>query len=340
MSNRRRIDKRRRRAVAGREGTMGNDFDCSHNNCGEPRVASAEHCQAHLTPEDRHRIAERVAGAQAKIESKKQPGFPTPVSPAGWYAHPTEPGAWQYWDGRHVSELVHRDGKTTIDAGWKPDYDGSQNLRYWDGRTWTHHVHPIATPTPPQQSRMARWAEKAQSQVMFNHATYLGGLPQARLKKTGALYFTPDVTGIGTLKPRALTIPTRLIASVEVVGGEVAKRKVAAVAAFGVLGGLAAKGAKNQTVVIVRLTDGAEAYFELDRIAPQEVRAKLAPWLGQNGIPWRDDEPAAAPAAAPIASIADELQKLAALRDSGVLTPDEFAAAKARLLAGGSAHES
>lgn len=41
----------------------------------------------------------------------------------------------------------------------------------------------------------------------------------------------------------------------------------------------------------------------------------------------------AAPAAAPAFDLVAELQKLAALKDAGVLTDDEFAAAKARLLA-------
>jgi hypothetical protein len=39
-----------------------------------------------------------------------------------------------------------------------------------------------------------------------------------------------------------------------------------------------------------------------------------------------------APSSAPAVSITDELAKLAALRDSGVLTEDEFAAQKAKLL--------
>lgn len=41
----------------------------------------------------------------------------------------------------------------------------------------------------------------------------------------------------------------------------------------------------------------------------------------------------APPSATPVPGLADELRKLADLRDAGVLTPDEFAAAKARLLA-------
>lgn len=42
--------------------------------------------------------------------------------------------------------------------------------------------------------------------------------------------------------------------------------------------------------------------------------------------------PAAAPAAA--GSLIDELTKLSALQQAGILTPEEFSAAKARLLAG------
>ena len=45
--------------------------------------------------------------------------------------------------------------------------------------------------------------------------------------------------------------------------------------------------------------------------------------------------PVATPPAGPAPFVADELVKLADLRDKGVLTPDEFTAQKARLLAGG-----
>ena len=43
--------------------------------------------------------------------------------------------------------------------------------------------------------------------------------------------------------------------------------------------------------------------------------------------------PAAAPAAAAAPSLPEQLKELAALRDQGVLTEEEFAAQKAKLLA-------
>jgi membrane protease subunit (stomatin/prohibitin family) len=42
---------------------------------------------------------------------------------------------------------------------------------------------------------------------------------------------------------------------------------------------------------------------------------------------------AQAPAPAPAVDVVAELQKLAALKDAGILTDEEFAAAKAKLLA-------
>ncbi len=57
----------------------------------------------------------------------------------------------------------------------------------------------------------------------------------------------------------------------------------------------------------------------------QKLRARVA----------EAKRPTAAPAPQGTQSLADELQKLVVLRDAGVLTSDEFAAAKSRLIAGG-----
>ena len=54
--------------------------------------------------------------------------------------------------------------------------------------------------------------------------------------------------------------------------------------------------------------------------------------IGQLEQQQAPPPPQAAPAAGP--SVADQLQQLAALHQQGVLTADEFAAAKAKLLGG------
>ncbi len=48
--------------------------------------------------------------------------------------------------------------------------------------------------------------------------------------------------------------------------------------------------------------------------------------------PTADESAPAPPTPAPASSVADELSKLAQLRDAGVLTPEEFEAQKAKLL--------
>lgn len=43
--------------------------------------------------------------------------------------------------------MTNTSGPTTP-AGWYPDPAGSENLRWWDGATWTAHLAPRPTPTP------------------------------------------------------------------------------------------------------------------------------------------------------------------------------------------------
>ncbi|HEX3678241.1 MAG TPA: DUF2510 domain-containing protein [Galbitalea sp.] len=43
--------------------------------------------------------------------------------------------------------MTNTSGPTTP-AGWYPDPAGSENLRWWDGATWTAHLAPRPAPTP------------------------------------------------------------------------------------------------------------------------------------------------------------------------------------------------
>jgi hypothetical protein len=188
------------------------------------------------------------------------------------------------------------------------------------------------TPPPtPKENTMAD--TKQQKGVSLPHAEYLGGVAQLGRKRIGNLWVTPTEVGIGTLKPKAAVIPVADIASVAVGGEQVAKRRVGAELAFGVLGGLGARGGKDRADVAVYLRSGDVAYYRVDKKSAAEVRAKIGPVLRAAGVALSDSEtagPAPAPAAA--GNVADELAKLAGLRDAGVLTAGEFDAQKAKLL--------
>ena len=87
------------------------------------------------------------------------------------------------------------------------------------------------------------------------------------------------------------SIPLSDVASIEVVERQIGKSKVGATAAFGVAGGLAGKGSKTMTDLIVRMKDGQQANWVVHQRGAAWVRGKLGPVLHEAGIPFHDDVP-------------------------------------------------
>lgn len=168
------------------------------------------------------------------------------------------------------------------------------------------------------------------AKVSFSRAHYAGGLSGTKPeRRASTLVATDEKIGTGFLSPKTGVVEWVNAVSVEIVGGQAAKSKVGAELAFGALGALGAKGSQDRTTVVVRTKDGQRAYYEVFRVSPAHVAGKLSPILSAAGVPLHDE---AAPAAAQGASTADELRKLAQLRDEGILSPEEFEAQKAKLL--------
>jgi hypothetical protein len=80
------------------------------------------------------------------------------------------------------------------------------------------------------------------------------------------------------------------------------------------------------TIISVRVSNPG-----LGPIQSNHVKGLAGAFVNQLQV-ILDRRASAPPAAPPVMSISDELQRLAALRDSGVLTQEEFEAAKAKLL--------
>jgi hypothetical protein len=110
-----------------------------------------------------------------------------------------------------------------------------------------------------------------------------------------------------------------------------AKSRLGPVLVFGILG-LAAKAQAQRTIIAVHLVKGGTVYYQA-HLNFMTFRANVTPILRSLGVTVTD-EAAVSAAPAPVAaiSVADELAKLAQLRDSGVLTEEEFAGQKAKLL--------
>jgi hypothetical protein len=105
-------------------------------------------------------------------------------------------------------------------------------------------------------------------------------------------------------------------------------------AAFGVAGALVAYGSTRIKTFVRVQTAGSELFFLHTELLPEDLRIRLSRGLGavreaQAAARHEDNQSLSRPE-----SVADELSRLAALLDSGLLTREEFDQLKARLIAG------
>ena len=164
-------------------------------------------------------------------------------------------------------------------------------------------------------------------------AAYLGGLPGEKgSERQGNLFVSPTGIGWGAFKPSKATVGWADVRGVSFESGTAAKSRAPGVVAFGVLG-LAGKSTQKDAHFTVFLRNGNAAIFHVLGVGGPYVRAKVQSFLTAAGVPCLDDQPETTPAPTPV-SKADELAKLASLHDSGLLTDDEFATEKAKLLNG------
>jgi hypothetical protein len=181
-----------------------------------------------------------------------------------------------------------------------------------------------------------KYIEKADEvpRVSLGTADYLGGYPAFGAPSKGQLSFTASAVFFA-----GMTLHMALVESLGLGGGQVAKSKLGAAVLFGVLGAVADKDAKDRAELVVHLKTGDAAFFFLQDTSAFEIRAKLMPLVREAGVPFKDelDEKAnqrdVGVQPDSTGSLADELTKLAKLQESGFLTADELAAAKAKLLA-------
>jgi hypothetical protein len=101
---------------------------------------------------------------------------------------------------------------------------------------------------------------------------------------------------------------------------------------FGVLGAVAAKGSKDQSVMTVKRNDGALAYFVIDKKNSHEVSAKIAPLLRSIKVPIVGDFPLeSTPPRSCGNDLTSEIERLVALKESGYIDDDEFKLLKGKL---------
>ena len=158
---------------------------------------------------------------------------------------------------------------------------------------------------------------------------YIGGHPnRERQTQASSLHIGEDGVKVGTFR-KFIVEPWSHIDQICAEGPDGLSRFTATrLLLFGPLG-LALKKEKKLGFVVVSGTFG-EFIFKTKK-TPQELRATLAPWQGH--ISPRAGSPTAASSTdVPARDRVERLRELADLRDRGVLTEEEFASEKARLL--------
>ncbi len=260
-----------------------------------------------------------------------------------------------------VTETSPNSCRVTIHDGQDPTVSGSFDLPNTPASAVLEAIdaqkHSVATiEQRHQQISSGSWwlapdvfrAFGLSARFDAGYSRYLGGWSGYTKTHTSNRnkYLVINKNGISLSVVKTLfTIPWDQVLDIEVEGPESASKRVTAgrALAFGVFA-LAAKKNEKLAVLIVQLRSGEEAIFDTRQFTAGELRAKLVPVTsqlrrargaapppvgapqGQAPAPSSESPPAAA------LSVADELKKLAELKDAGVLTDDEFAQQKTKLL--------
>ena len=172
-------------------------------------------------------------------------------------------------------------------------------------------------------------------QYQLSSTEYLGGWSGHPKKhgNTNMLLFRKD--GIAYRGFRDIfVIPWGQITSIEIEGPDSPSSRITAtrLVTLGVFA-LAAKKKSSSAAVVVEVDAGETAIFHSDKVSAGEVRTKLLPVTTRlsRAAPATPVAEANTALAAPI-SVADELMKLAQLRDQGIITKEQFEAQRAKLL--------
>ncbi|HUY56621.1 MAG TPA: SHOCT domain-containing protein [Candidatus Acidoferrales bacterium] len=159
---------------------------------------------------------------------------------------------------------------------------------------------------------------------------YLGGYPahpKAHGSVKGKNGNSLHLSSVGLVYKRfgtLFTIPWDEVLGIEVEGPEKAERHMS----LG-LGALSLLKSHKSAAITVLLKSGDEAVFQSHTWLAYDLRARLGPITSQLRKLHTAE---VLPTSPPTVSVADEIRKLAELRDSGIVTEAEFEAKKADLL--------
>lgn len=179
----------------------------------------------------------------------------------------------------------------------------------------------------------------AGDKVLFQHSRYLGGLSGDKGGYGGNLIVDSEGIGCGVTNKKKGVVLWQDASGISYDSEQIAKSRVGKAMLVGVFA-LAAKNTQAAATITVTLRVGGAAVYQVAGKTGPAVRGRIQAFVLAAGVPCLDDLPSESIERASVndhsprapLSVADELVKLVALRDAGVLTDDELSAQKAKLL--------
>jgi hypothetical protein len=219
----------------------------------------------------------------------------------------------------------------TTAAGWYDDGQGA--VRWWDGQQWTEHTQPAAgaQKTPSRTSAIAQRVVTTTAPVedgVLWSATGkpLKGFGGGRYRLTDEYLFFES----GTLSLKAEQIRTHEIHDVD--ASQTMTQKARGVGSITLI---AHRASGRERVLLEDIAEFREGVARINQTA-HDARERLrlrehTQHVNYSGTPVQAAPAAVAAAPAPVDMNA-ELGKLAAFHQQGILTDEEFAAGKRKLL--------
>lgn len=183
------------------------------------------------------------------------------------------------------------------------------------------------------QEKVAELKDTRGSRLGAIQVEYMGGYGDKR-KAKGVLTFFEKQTEFSAPLSTKFTILNSQIKDVVIEGKDEVNRRVTVtrLLAVGIFAfALKKKNKDQEAYVTLELTDGQEVILFVDNKAPMALRAKLAKVISTvKRANVSSQSQTTQPATQ--SSVADELAKLASLKEQGILTEEEFVAKKKQLL--------
>ena len=190
----------------------------------------------------------------------------------------------------------------------------------------------VAKSYQEHQEKVAEVKDARGGRIGALSVEYMGGYGDKR-KAKGVLTFYQKQTEFSAALSTKFILQNSQVRDMIVEGKSEVNRRVTVtrLLAVGIFAfALKKKNTDKEAYITVELADGQEVIFFVDGKAPMELRAKLAKVISQVKQAGVEGQVKVSPQSH--GSIADELAKLANLKQQGVLTQEEFDKQKAQLL--------